>query len=243
MPLKTLIHFKRRISIFAFIIGIFSFSASYSQDSIPYKTISFSTNVLQSMINELSLRTEWMINKRNRVGFDLGYVYPGNIWKINPTADPQGDFPGNLYHGTLIRAYEKLFFKSGKNYFAYQVVLKWISYSNQTFADEMEDGVYIDYLRSEKNFTYGFDLLFGYNPTFKNLPLINLDFFYGLGFRYRNRKVNTIDSYYSTDGSRLYGPSPPPQDPIGSFKVKQAYMVPVLGIRLGFNVKIKNKSS
>ena len=150
-------------------------------------------------INEVGIYVDYFFAKRHSIGFGIGDIYANNAFKVNFLSGDQGAYPGTVWNGFVARLNYNIPDHDNINYF----------------------------VRSEHASLFGVDCFFGYHLT-KPQSNLNIELFYGIGFRYRIRNYTTISSTY---------PSPGITDkvqPVWTFVLNQTYPTIIFGLKIGF---------
>lgn len=224
-----------KLLIICFFIIHFS-SISFAQDSL--KSISISYNLVQGLINEQSAYIQYSPFKHHSFGLSLGRIYDNPVFEVFILSPSQNLFPGTVYRGNVFRVnYSYVFQKSRKfdYYIGAQYIYRDMYYHNKEFRDGGD--THVIYLRNEKATVSGFDLFSGinrYKKLNKNFTFL-FNVFFGIGWRERNRTIDTYSVEWSGSGG---GPNVNHPPDLGNEKMYQWYLLPVLGVKLGLQIHI-----
>ena len=199
--------------------------------------LTFSVNFPIIIVNEISLYIDYCKNKRHSIGINIGSIYPNpelqfkNIYMIN-----KSDTPCDVYNGMVSRINYKYYFSDERNqYFSPGFIFESLRYSNVTFTNRDGQGYYFNFTRSETSHVFGADIIYG-NHFVRTEKKINIEFFVGLGFRFRIRDYTTTscDTIY-------YNPHQPGYQviPLGTFRYDQTYPILNIGLKIGINTFFK----
>lgn len=221
---------KRYIYLITFLAFLTSYAFSQSQDSSRNR-LSVTVNIVQLPINEAGIYVDYGLKKRHSFGFGIANVYVNQLFIPDFLSDDQSTFPGAVWHGIAARVnYKAYFLRSRRLYLCIQVLYKSLSYTNQTFINDYDDN--LDYFtRNETAYSWGADLLLGHLITGIKAK-IDVDVFYGIGWRYRVRNYTTT---FNNGDPGAY------QQPLGSFQLIQNYPSFVFGIKVGYNFFVGKK--
>ena len=187
--------------------------------------LSFSTDLVQTCINEFGGHIDCQFNKHNSVGFDAGYIYPRRALQVNILSFDQGPNPGTVWYGSVFRLnythYSK--YKPG-HFISIRAMYKNLSFHNHSFENVRDDEFYY-FRRSENAYLSAIDVLGG-KIISKPGSWFNFEIFWGGGLRSRVR--NGFTSY-----SRFNDP------PAGNYNYHQFYPMVVFGMRMGVNLFIR----
>jgi hypothetical protein len=217
-----------------FILFCFIAFRSISQDTLPKigreiikNRISFTVNVLPVLINELSLYVDYCYKERHSIGVNVGRIYKNRVFEVNVLSGDQGVNPGTVWNGWVSRINYKVYYSKKRKQFAgVEFIYKSLSYSNQSFSHGISEGRNV-FVRNEKAEVYGADLLYGQRLTPANW-IFNVELVGGIGFRVRDRRYTTISSINNNYHR--------PLEPLGSFRIIQAYPYPFVAIKVGINI-------
>lgn len=214
--------------------SLFSIS-SFAQDSL--KTISISYNLIQACINEQSLYIELSPFQHHAFGFSIGKMYDNPIFEVFPFSPSQNEYPGTVYRGSVYRIKYAYIFEKTRSFdysVGAQLIYKDMYYNNKDFRDGGD--TYRDYSRNEKANVFGFDIVYDLNKyvTFNKYLTMLLNLNFGVGWRDRHRNIDTY--YLNNHGSPGPHETDPPQ--LGNETKTQKYLVPVLGLKVGFRFHI-----
>ena len=229
-------YFKTKKVQIGFIFFILHFSiSSLAQDTL--KSISISFNILQACINERTVYMEYKPFRHHTFGVSIGHIYYNPAFEVFVLSPSQNDFPGTVYNGTVYRINYSYVLENKRKYESYvgaQLIYRDMYYNNQYFTDGARE--YVEYWRNEKANVFGFDFVYGRNRYLRLNKYCALLFntFYGVGWRERHRTIDTYDiKWNGGSGSK---PTDPPQ--LGNETKTQKYLVPVFGLKLGFQFHI-----
>ena len=96
------------------------------------------------------------------------------------------------------------------------------------FYDAIGDAVYHYFKRDEKAWIIGNDLIFGKSKNILKSKFY-LDLHFGLGFRYKNRKFDVVES--GINGLSSWGYD------VGNYHDVLFYTTAIFGISIGFDIK------
>jgi hypothetical protein len=169
---------------------------------------------------------DYHLNQKNSFGINVGYIYINPRFEVFFLSPDQGTYPGTVWEGAVFRGnYKRSFSRNAKKYFEFQFIYKTLHYRNQYFENYV-DHDYYRFRRDEHANLFGLDALWGkhFLPFHSRM---DLELFGGIGFRGRIRHYTTISS------------SPEIANPLGSFVLKQFYIEPLFGFKIGFNCFLK----
>ena len=159
--------------------------------TFPLKTLSM--NVTGVLFNDFSLFYEVQPNEHHRKGISLGYMVAGRWWKGIEVDDDV--IPIGAYNGPELRIYFETLKTLSNKIFSHgpEILLKYIYYTNYNFVDwfSHDDAFPVYFTRSERTFVLGAEYLLekrkykseGFSETF-----------WGFGFRFKFRNINTTDN-------------------------------------------------
>jgi hypothetical protein len=186
----------------------------------------FSTDLIQTCINEFGGHVECQFNKRNSIGADLGYIYPRRALQVNILSKDQGPNPGTVWYGSVARLNYTHYSKHKPGYFfSIRVMYKDLSFHNRSFLNVKKDEFYY-FRRSETAYLAALDV-FGGKIISKAGSCFDLEMFWGGGLRIRERNGFTNSTTVPND------------PPVGAYNYHQFYPMVVFGMRIGFNVFIR----
>ena len=200
------------------------------------KLLTIYTNLTKNMFNEYNLGFEFGITKYIAVGATFGIIHPNPLFAVFPLATSQNRWPGTVYHGVGCRINLKIYPAGYKSdYWNIQGVYKSMYYRNQSFLDLNNSGYESSarYTRSEDAFVTGISIMHGHEYAAAD-GVLYIDFFYGFGFRERERNITTL-----TCEMTPYNSNPNPA--LGYSKMNQTYPVIETGFKIGFNFLKKSK--
>ncbi|MBP7809831.1 MAG: hypothetical protein KA163_11100 [Bacteroidia bacterium] len=202
------------------------------------KLLSIYTNIPKNMLAEYNLGLEFGINKWIALGVAGGVVHTSEALDPLPLSPSQDRWPGTVYQGYALRANVKIYTAGTlSDYWNFQILGKTLSYNNHEFTDKVYEGNHYDnfvtYKRSEEAIVLGFSIMHGHEYASAN-GFLYIDFFYGFGIRYRERRINTIETrtiYYASKGF----------PDVGYTEQFQTFPIIETGFKIGFNFqKMKN---
>jgi hypothetical protein len=191
------------------------------------------------MLAEYNIGVEFGINKYLALGIGLGQVHKNDILDPLPLSPSQNRWPGTVYEGYSFRLNAKIYpYKKTSDYWNIQLLYKIVSYADHEFTDKVYDGNHYDnfatYKRTEHANVSGFSIMHGHEYATAN-GYLYIDFFYGIGIRYRERRINTTETRtidHATEGS-FPG--------LGYTEQFQTFPVIETGFKIGFNFQNKKK--
>lgn len=194
------------------------------------KVLSFSVCPTEMVYGYEDLYADYRFSKHFSAGVAGGYIF--QMLAFSGFGNDDYNHPWTAYNGTLVRIHFKYFPmpESGGYYFGLQGTYKDLYYSWVEFTDAYHGSgdQSFGYTRSETASEYGMIYLLGYQSIYNKFTL---DYFGGIGNRWRDRKFTIHSSY-----SNIY-----PQNlmPLGAFTQKQTLVVFIIGIKIGIKIHEK----
>jgi hypothetical protein len=214
---------RNYLSVFLFVV-LHSFCHAQVNDTTKIR-LNFSSDLIQTCINEFSGHVECQFNKRNSIGFDIGYIYPRKALRVNFLSYDQGPNPGTVWYGSVYRLNYTHYSKYKPGFFiSIRAMYKNLSFHNRGFENVRDDESYF-FKRSEYANLGALDV-FGGKVMSTPGSWFDFEIFWGGGLRIRSR-------YGFTSYSRFNDP------PVGGYFYHQFYPMVVFGMRIGFNVFIR----
>ncbi len=209
----------------------------YSQNN---STSTISVNLFGMPFNDFSLYYDVTINESKRFGISIGYMISNNWWRgkvdggtgHNEVDDDK--IPIGSYNGPELRLYYEYIRNKGNKikFLGPEIFFKYLYYDNRLFVDFNSNyfGNAVFFVRSEKTFVTGTELLWGRDF---NEGKVFCQIFWGIGFRLKFRRINTINSYYNYSTPSEYF------RPIG--KKNTTMFIPTINFGFKLGTWIKNK--
>ncbi len=189
---------------------------------------------MKDMINQYDLGVEFGINKYIAIGISGGIIHTNPIFSASPLSPSQAEWPGTVYQGSVGKFNLKIY-PMGKlsGYWNVQFIYKSMYYRNVEFFDMYQgEHDYATYTRSEDAYVRGISVMHGHEYAFAK-GFMYLDFYYGLGFRQRERNITTLTCNREPSGI--------PKPPLGKSTLSQSFPVLEVGLKMGFNFQKKKE--
>jgi hypothetical protein len=204
----------------------------------PRKLLSLSTNLVQTLINQLNISAELNLSPKITVGVHYGKIFYNPVFNPFVLSSSQLNYPGTVYRGDAYGMYIKGFYNAhSRHYISLRLTYKRMAYSNLVFSNKNSGDYYRDDTRSESTAVYGFELVAGKEWTLSNGRGL-LEFYYGLGLHVRERNITTYS--ISLDGSAVPSGIFVPSYPY-STHLEQEFPTLEIGFVWGFNIKRKHQ--
>lgn len=150
----------------------------------------------RAAINEITVGAELRFSNKHAVGISYGNIYYNKLFDGRFYNHYKNNF-STVYSGFAFRLNYKWYLsKKVGFYFSPQFVYKYIHYPTHIFFWAEKGTGYYD-AQSEKTNVFGLDFLFGVKSDYKHF---GIDWYYGLGYRQRERDIQEYYSFRSYPG-------------------------------------------